>query len=181
MLIYAYLLKDVATSEAWVLQNLEPDLYCTRTRYLYSLDTRGYLSDCIFFYDIETVPITLYIIFIFSVILHCIFFCYMFTYFCFLLIGHVCLFQNQNYIPLWIILQVNNILSAIKRKKSMDTLILSLVASVCTFLILIYWLTKWGCFTLLGSQLVQTVLCSLSSVCTFLHSLCHAEKESFSG
>ncbi|KAK2432275.1 Golgi SNAP receptor complex member 1-1 [Trifolium repens] len=37
---------------------------------------------------------------------------------------------------------VNNILSAIKRKKSMDTLILSLVASVCTFLILIYWITK---------------------------------------
>ncbi|KAK7255143.1 hypothetical protein RIF29_28547 [Crotalaria pallida] len=37
---------------------------------------------------------------------------------------------------------VNNILSAIKRKKSMDTLILSLVASVCTFLIFIYWLTK---------------------------------------
>lgn len=37
---------------------------------------------------------------------------------------------------------VNNILSAIKRKKSMDTIILSLVASVCTFLILIYWLTK---------------------------------------
>ncbi|XP_019443340.1 PREDICTED: Golgi SNAP receptor complex member 1-1-like [Lupinus angustifolius] len=37
---------------------------------------------------------------------------------------------------------VNNILSAIKRRKSMDTLILSLVASVCTFLIFIYWLTK---------------------------------------
>ncbi|KAK4269497.1 hypothetical protein QN277_022648 [Acacia crassicarpa] len=37
---------------------------------------------------------------------------------------------------------VNNILSAIKRKKSMDTIILSLVASVCTFLIFIYWLTK---------------------------------------
>ena len=46
---------------------------------------------------------------------------------------------------LWIMLQVNNILSAIKRKKSMDTIILSLVASVCTFLILIYWLTKWEC------------------------------------
>lgn len=39
-------------------------------------------------------------------------------------------------------LQVNTILSAIKRKKSMDTIILSLVAAVCTFLILIYWLTK---------------------------------------
>ena len=39
--------------------------------------------------------------------------------------------------------QVNHILSAIKRKKSMDTIILSLVASVCTFLIFIYWLTKW--------------------------------------
>ncbi|CAN0862158.1 Golgi SNAP receptor complex member 1-1 [Linum grandiflorum] len=37
---------------------------------------------------------------------------------------------------------VNSILSSIKRKKSMDTLILSLVASVCTFLIFIYWLTK---------------------------------------
>eukprot|EP00268_Persea_americana_P058389 TRINITY_DN7057_c0_g3_i3.p1 TRINITY_DN7057_c0_g3~~TRINITY_DN7057_c0_g3_i3.p1 ORF type:complete len:221 (-),score=46.31 TRINITY_DN7057_c0_g3_i3:1517-2179(-) len=37
---------------------------------------------------------------------------------------------------------VNHILSAIKRRKSMDTIILSLVASVCTFLILIYWLTK---------------------------------------
>ncbi|KAJ7962774.1 Golgi SNAP receptor complex member 1 [Quillaja saponaria] len=37
---------------------------------------------------------------------------------------------------------VNNIMSAIKRKKSMDTIILSLVASVCTFLIFIYWLTK---------------------------------------
>ncbi|GAB2293659.1 Golgi SNAP receptor complex member 1-1 [Dionaea muscipula] len=37
---------------------------------------------------------------------------------------------------------VNHVLSAIKRKKSMDTIILSLVASVCTFLIFIYWLTK---------------------------------------
>ncbi|KAK7294005.1 hypothetical protein RJT34_16888 [Clitoria ternatea] len=37
---------------------------------------------------------------------------------------------------------VNNILSAIKRKKSMDTIILSLVAAVCTFLIFIYWLSK---------------------------------------
>ncbi|XP_052183507.1 Golgi SNAP receptor complex member 1-1-like isoform X2 [Diospyros lotus] len=37
---------------------------------------------------------------------------------------------------------VNQILSAIKKKKSMDAIILSLVASVCTFLILIYWLTK---------------------------------------
>ncbi|GAB4850488.1 Golgi SNAP receptor complex member 1-1 [Ancistrocladus abbreviatus] len=37
---------------------------------------------------------------------------------------------------------VNQILASIKRKKSMDTIILSLVASVCTFLILIYWLTK---------------------------------------
>ncbi|GAB2269533.1 Golgi SNAP receptor complex member 1-1 [Dionaea muscipula] len=37
---------------------------------------------------------------------------------------------------------VNHILSAIKRKKSMDTIILSLVASACTFLIIIYWLTK---------------------------------------
>lgn len=46
-----------------------------------------------------------------------------------------------------IMLQVNNILSAIKRKKSLDTIILSLVAAVCTFLIFIYWLSKWGsCF-----------------------------------
>ncbi|XP_020572688.1 Golgi SNAP receptor complex member 1-1 isoform X2 [Phalaenopsis equestris] len=37
---------------------------------------------------------------------------------------------------------VNNILSAIRRKKSMDTIILSLVASVCMFLMLIYWLSK---------------------------------------
>ncbi|XP_047328103.1 Golgi SNAP receptor complex member 1-1-like [Impatiens glandulifera] len=37
---------------------------------------------------------------------------------------------------------VNNIISSIKKKKSMDTIILSLIASVCTFLILIYWLTK---------------------------------------
>ncbi|XP_072971078.1 Golgi SNAP receptor complex member 1-1 [Typha angustifolia] len=37
---------------------------------------------------------------------------------------------------------VNHILSAIRRKKSMDTIILSLVASVCTFLIFIYWLSK---------------------------------------
>lgn len=37
---------------------------------------------------------------------------------------------------------VNQILGSIKRKKSMDTIILSLVASVCTFLIFIYWLTK---------------------------------------
>jgi hypothetical protein len=39
-------------------------------------------------------------------------------------------------------LQVNTILAAIKRKKSMDTIILSLVAAVCTFLIFIYWITK---------------------------------------
>lgn len=37
---------------------------------------------------------------------------------------------------------VNTILSAIKRKKSMDTIILALVGSVCIFLIFIYWLTK---------------------------------------
>ncbi|XP_016480194.1 Golgi SNAP receptor complex member 1-1-like [Nicotiana tabacum] len=37
---------------------------------------------------------------------------------------------------------VNHILSTIKKKKSMDTIILSLVASVCLFLILIYWLTR---------------------------------------
>ncbi|XP_021776131.1 Golgi SNAP receptor complex member 1-1-like [Chenopodium quinoa] len=37
---------------------------------------------------------------------------------------------------------VNQILASIKRKRSMDTIILSLVASVCTFLIFMYWLTK---------------------------------------
>ncbi|KAK4771353.1 hypothetical protein SAY87_031885 [Trapa incisa] len=37
---------------------------------------------------------------------------------------------------------VSSILTAIKRRKSMDTIILSLVASVCTFLVFIYWLTK---------------------------------------
>ncbi|CAH9086178.1 unnamed protein product [Cuscuta europaea] len=37
---------------------------------------------------------------------------------------------------------VNHIISAIKKRKSMDTIILSLVASVCVFLILVYWLTK---------------------------------------
>lgn len=51
-----------------------------------------------------------------------------------------------NWLQLWHdMVQVNQILSAIKRKKSMDTIILSLVASVCTFLIFIYWLSKWGC------------------------------------
>lgn len=37
---------------------------------------------------------------------------------------------------------INHILSSIKRKKSMDTIILSLVASFCAFLIFIYWLSK---------------------------------------
>uniref|UniRef100_A0A7N0R8N0 Golgi SNAP receptor complex member 1 n=1 Tax=Kalanchoe fedtschenkoi TaxID=63787 RepID=A0A7N0R8N0_KALFE len=37
---------------------------------------------------------------------------------------------------------VNQVLSAIKRRKSMDTIVLSLVASVCLFLMLIYWLSK---------------------------------------
>jgi Golgi SNAP receptor complex protein 1 len=37
---------------------------------------------------------------------------------------------------------INQILSSIKRKKSMDTIILSLVASVCAFLIFIYWMSK---------------------------------------
>eukprot|EP01018_Ginkgo_biloba_P006409 Gb_03651 [translate_table: standard] len=37
---------------------------------------------------------------------------------------------------------VNHILSAIRRKKSMDTIILSLVASACTVFILLYWLSK---------------------------------------
>lgn len=37
---------------------------------------------------------------------------------------------------------VNQLLASIKRKKSMDTIILSLVASVCTFLMFIYWLSK---------------------------------------
>ncbi|XP_039795210.1 Golgi SNAP receptor complex member 1-1-like [Panicum virgatum] len=37
---------------------------------------------------------------------------------------------------------INHVLSSIRRKKSMDTIILSLVASVCAFLIFIYWLSK---------------------------------------
>ncbi|PKA50860.1 Golgi SNAP receptor complex member 1-1 [Apostasia shenzhenica] len=37
---------------------------------------------------------------------------------------------------------VNHILASIRRRKSMDTVILSLVAAVCTFLILVYWLSK---------------------------------------
>lgn len=37
---------------------------------------------------------------------------------------------------------INHILASIKRKKSMDTIILSLVASVCAFLMFIYWLSK---------------------------------------
>ncbi|CAI9772931.1 unnamed protein product [Fraxinus pennsylvanica] len=37
---------------------------------------------------------------------------------------------------------VNHILSSIKKKRSMDTIILSLLAAVCMFLILIYWWTK---------------------------------------
>ncbi|CAH9099770.1 unnamed protein product [Cuscuta europaea] len=37
---------------------------------------------------------------------------------------------------------VNHIISSIKKRKSMDTIVLSLVASMCVFLILIYWLTK---------------------------------------
>lgn len=37
---------------------------------------------------------------------------------------------------------VNHILSAIRRRKSMDTIILSFVASACTVFILIYWFSK---------------------------------------
>uniref|UniRef100_A0A453KXH7 Golgi SNAP receptor complex member 1 n=3 Tax=Aegilops tauschii subsp. strangulata TaxID=200361 RepID=A0A453KXH7_AEGTS len=37
---------------------------------------------------------------------------------------------------------INHILASIRRKKSMDTVILSLVASVCAFLMFIYWLSK---------------------------------------
>jgi Golgi SNAP receptor complex protein 1 len=33
-------------------------------------------------------------------------------------------------------------MASIRRKKSMDTIILSLVASVCAFLMFIYWLSK---------------------------------------
>ncbi|KAJ0008499.1 hypothetical protein Pint_30294 [Pistacia integerrima] len=61
----------------------------------------------------------------------------------------ICMNWNLNLIAfhdVWTLrksyVKVNNILSAIRRKKSMDTIILSLVASVCTFLIFIYWLTK---------------------------------------
>lgn len=79
---------------------------------------------------------------------------------------------------LWIKFQVNNILSAIKRKKSMDTLILSLVASVCTFLILIYWITKWGCIFWLVLNLCKPFLCSLS---IGLNNLSHVETNYFHG
>ncbi|KAM0895228.1 hypothetical protein ACQ4PT_023955 [Festuca glaucescens] len=37
---------------------------------------------------------------------------------------------------------INHVLASIRRKKSMDTIILSLVASVCAFLMFIYWLWK---------------------------------------
>lgn len=37
---------------------------------------------------------------------------------------------------------VNHVLSAIRRRKSMDTIVLSLVASACTVFILIYWFSK---------------------------------------
>ena len=37
---------------------------------------------------------------------------------------------------------VNNMLTAIKRKKSKDTIILSVVCALCTGFILIYWLSK---------------------------------------
>uniref|UniRef100_A0ACD5YFR0 Uncharacterized protein n=2 Tax=Avena sativa TaxID=4498 RepID=A0ACD5YFR0_AVESA len=37
---------------------------------------------------------------------------------------------------------INHVLASIRRKKSMDTIILSLVASVCAFLMFIYWLSK---------------------------------------
>jgi hypothetical protein len=79
---------------------------------------------------------------------------------------------------LWIILQVNNILSAIKRKKSMDTLILSLVASVCTFLILIYWITKWGCILWWVLNLCKPFCVPLLDT---LNSFCNAETIFFQG
>ncbi|KAI3691311.1 hypothetical protein L2E82_49627 [Cichorium intybus] len=37
---------------------------------------------------------------------------------------------------------VNNIISTIKKRKSMETIVLSMVASCCTLVIFIYWLTK---------------------------------------
>jgi golgi SNAP receptor complex member 1 len=39
-------------------------------------------------------------------------------------------------------LQINHVLASIRRKKSMDTIILSLVGSVSAFLTFIYWLSK---------------------------------------
>ena len=68
-------------------------------------------------------------------------FCKLPLLFTFFLVGYASLYLISAILRLNP-LQVNTILSAIKRKKSMDTIILSLVAAVCTFLILIYWLTK---------------------------------------
>ena len=39
--------------------------------------------------------------------------------------------------------QVNQLLTAIRRKKSRDTIILSVVVAVCCIFILLYWLSKW--------------------------------------
>lgn len=40
-------------------------------------------------------------------------------------------------------LQVNSVLNAIRRRKSRDTVIVAGVASICSILILLYWLSKW--------------------------------------
>jgi hypothetical protein len=42
----------------------------------------------------------------------------------------------------WLLWQVNGVLTAIRRRKSRDTIIVGSVASLCTILILLYWLTK---------------------------------------
>lgn len=67
--------------------------------------------------------------------------------------------HSTDLIPMMV--QVNHILAAIKRKKSMDTIILSLVASICTFLIFIYWLTKWVVIMFLATVFSEVVTCLL--------------------
>lgn len=79
-----------------------------------------------------------------------------------------------------IMVQVNSILSAIKRKKSMDTIILSLVASVCTFLIFIYWLSKWGCiFVFFWLALLVKLLYSYSDASCGLRRLSYVDEVTY--
>lgn len=96
-------------------------------------------------------------------------------------------------------LQVNNILSSIKKRKSMDTIVLSLVASACVFLILIYWLTKWegtivylqgfSCSACLSAQFYSFVyylvnifyIFNMGGIlnCSFMHSVAHIQTQSY--